>query len=169
MATPAHDRTWIASEFLKLVDSERSLATDAKVRAESPPMPSLAVLYHEIADQDARHVTVLETIATRYGHTPTHSAGGGVGGALGRLKDKVLAIGSHPTDLLRHDLSAKADVIHWQSAWVDALQSIGDAVSARDLAAVLTEDQAHHHALLDGFKGMLVQQATVATAAEVQK
>lgn len=168
MSTPAHDRIWIASEFLKLVELERSMASDAKVRAESPPMPSLAVLYHEIADQDERHVTVLETIATRYGHTPRHSAGG-VGEALGRLKDKVLAIGSHPTDFLRHDLSVKADAIHWHTAWVDALQAIGDAVSARDLAAVLTEDQAHHHALLDGFKGMLVEQAGVAAAANVKK
>ncbi len=169
MATPTHDRTWIASEFLKLVELERSMASDAKMRAESPPMPSLAVLYHEIAGQDERHVAVLETIATRYGHTPTHTTGGGVGEVLGRLKDKVLAIGSLPTDLVRHDLTAKADVIHWQSAWVDALGSIGDSASSRDLAAVLIEDQAHHHALLDGLKGALVEQVVAASAAKVEK
>ena len=101
MATTAIDRAWIASEFLKIVDSERSLATDAKARAESPPMPALAVLYHEIADQDERHVAVLKTIATRYGHTPTRSTGGGVGEALTRLKDKVVTLGVGPTDLVR--------------------------------------------------------------------
>jgi hypothetical protein len=140
MTTTAIDRTWIASEFLKIVDSERSLATDAKARAELPAMSAFAVLYHEIANQDERHVAVLETIATRYGHTPTPSTGGGVGETLGRLKDKVVALGAGPTDLLRQDLTAKTDAIHWQSAWAHALESIGDAESARDLAAALTEE-----------------------------
>ncbi len=160
MATTAIDRAWIASEFLKIVDSERSLATDAKTRAESPPTPALAVLYHEIADQDERHVAVLKTIATRYGHTPTRSTGGGVGETLGRLKDKVAALGTGPTDLLRQDLTAKADAIDYQSAWAHAFESIGDSQSARDLAAVLTEDQAHHDALLKGLKRMLEQRTT---------
>jgi len=160
MATTAIDRAWIASEFLKIVDSERSLATDAKTRAESPPTPALAVLYHEIADQDERHVAVLKTIATRYGHTPTRSTGGGVGETLGRLKDKVVALGAGPTDLLRQDLTAKADAIDYQSAWAHAFESIGDSQSARDLAAVLTEDQAHHDALLEGLKRMLEQRTT---------
>ncbi len=159
MATTANDRAWIASEFLRIVDSERSLATGAKARAESPPMPALAVLYHEIAEQDERHVAVLETIATRYGHTPTRSTGGGVGvgETIGRLKDKVAALGSSPTDILRQDLTAKADAIDYLSAWVHALDSIGDTQSARDLAAVLTEDQAHHDAVLEGLKRMLEQ------------
>ncbi len=160
MVTTAIDRAWIASEFLRIVDSERSLATGAKARAESPPLPALAVLYHEIAGQDERHVAVLETIATRYGHTPTRSTGGGVGETLGRLKDKVAALGTGPTDLLRQDLTAKADAIDYQSAWAHAFESIGDSQSARDLAAVLTEDQAHHDALLEGLKRMVEQRTT---------
>jgi len=160
MATTTIDRAWIASEFLKIVTSERSLVADAKDRAKSPPIPVLAVLYHEIAEQDERHIAVLETIATRYGHTPTRSTGGGVGETLGRLKDKVVALGTGPTDLLRHDLTAKADAIDYQSAWAHAFESIGDSQSARDLAAVLTEDQAHHDALLEGLKRMLEQRTT---------
>ena len=157
MATTVIDRAWIASEFLKIADSERSLVTDARARGESPPMPALAVLYHEIAGQDERHVAVLETIATRYGHTPTRTPEGGVGVTLGRLRDKVVSIGSEPTDLLRQDLTAKAEAIGWQSAWAHALESIGDAESARDLAASLAEDKVHHDALLEGLKRMLEQ------------
>ncbi len=160
MATTAIDRSWIASEILKIIESERSLATDAEARSQSPPMPALAVLYHEIAEQDQRHVAVLEMIATRYGHTPTRSTGEGVGATLGRLKDKVVALGADPTDLLRQDLMAKADAIDFQSAWVHAFESIGDTQSARDLAAVLTEDQAHHDALLEGLKHTLEQRTT---------
>jgi hypothetical protein len=160
MAATEIDRDWIASELLRIVASERSLATDAKARAESPPMPALAVLYHEIAEQDERHVAVLETIAARYGHTPTRSTGGGVGETLGRLKDKVVALGAAPTDLLRQDLMAKADAIDHQSAWAHALESISDTQSARALAAVVTEDQAHHDALLEGLKAMLDQRTT---------
>ncbi len=160
MVTAAIDRAWIASEFLKLIDSERSLTTVARARAQSPPMPALAVLYNEIAEQDGRHVTVLETIATRYGYTPTRSPGGGVGETLGRLKDKVVALGAAPTDLLRQDLMAKAEATDCQSAWVHAFNTIGDSQSARDLAAVLTEDQAHHDALLEGLKRMLEQRTT---------
>ena len=152
MASTAIDRAWIASELLKIVGSERSLAADARVRAESPPLPELTVLYHEIADQDERHVAILETIATRYGHTPTRFTGGGIGETLGLLKDKVVAIGASPTDLLRQDLTAKAEAIDWQSAWAHALESIGDAESARDLATVMAEDKAHHDALLEGLK-----------------
>ncbi len=160
MVTTAIDRAWIASEFLRLVESERSLAIGAKARAESPPLPALAVLYHEIAGQDERHVAVLETIATRYGHTPTRTTGGGVGETFGRIKDKVVALGADPTGLLRQDLTAKADAIDYQSAWAHVLESIGDSQSARDLAAVLTEDQAHHDALLEGLKRMLEQRTT---------
>ena len=87
-------RAWMASEFLKIIEAEHFLATEEKGRAESPPIPALAVLYHEIADQDGRHAVVLETIATRYGHTPTRSKEGGVGEALSRLKDKVVMLGT---------------------------------------------------------------------------
>jgi hypothetical protein len=159
MATTTIPRAWIAAEFLKILDAERSLATDAKARAAAPPMPTLAVLYHEIADQDERHAGVLETIATRYGHTPTRAPeSGGVGEALARLKDKVVALGAEPTALLRQDLTAKADAIHWQTAWAHNLEALGDVESARDLAVLLNEDQAHHDALLEGLKRLLEQE-----------
>ncbi len=137
MDTTAIDRTWIALEFLKSVQSERSLATAARSRAESPPVPNLGVLYREIADQDERHVVVLETIATRYGHTPSRSSAGGVGETLGRLKDQVVALGADPIDRLRQDLNAKSDALQWLSAWSHALQTIEDVASARDLDAVV--------------------------------
>ena len=53
------------SEFVKGIHAERSLAADAKATADSPPDPSLGVLYHEIAVADERHVGILETIARR--------------------------------------------------------------------------------------------------------
>ena len=149
------DRAWIASEFVKLVDAERSLANDAKVRADSPPMPDLAVLYHEIADQDERHVAVLETIATRFGHTPTRTSGSHVGETLGRFKDSVVALGSTAMDLIRQDLLAKSDAISWQTAWLSVLESAEDSESVRDLTAVLAEDRVHQDALIEGLKRAL--------------
>jgi hypothetical protein len=157
MISTAIDRVWIASELEKVISSERSMAIEAKLRAETPPDPSLAVLYHEIAAQDERHVATLETIAIRYGHTPSRSKGGGVAETLGRLKDKVTQMGSSPFDLLRQDLLNKSDAIHWHSAWVQAFQSIGDTDSLGELTTVLTEDQAHHCALLEGLKRILEQ------------
>ena len=160
MSTTTIDRAWIASEFLKMVESERSLLTDAKARAESPPLPGLAVLYHQIAEQDETHVAVLETIATRYGHTPTRSAGSGMGETLGRLKDRIISAGTSPVDLVRQDLASKDQAIDWQSAWADTFEAIEDNESARDLKVLVTADQAHREALLQGLKRLLEQRAT---------
>ena len=91
---PAVDRSWIAAEFVKGIAAERSLAADAKARATSPPDPSLGVLYHEIAAADERHATILETIATRFGHTPSASGGGGVGLVWDQLKNKLGNLGT---------------------------------------------------------------------------
>src|SRR5262249_29288817 len=102
------DRAWIASELVKQIDSERLLASDARSRADSPPSPPLSVLYHEIASADGRHAAALEKIATRYGHTPSRSEGGGVVETLGRLKDRVTGIASTNMDILIQDLGAKA-------------------------------------------------------------
>jgi hypothetical protein len=154
---PAINSGWIASEFAKGIAAERLLAEAARARAESPPDPTLAVLYHEIAAADERHVTTVETIATRYGHTPSRSVGGGVGETLGRLKDKVAGMGASPLDRLSDDLEAKANVIHWYTGWVHVLEAIGDAESARELAVVLTEEQAHREALQQGFNRMVEQ------------
>jgi hypothetical protein len=77
--TPSMDRAWISSELVKGIEAERSLAADARSRADSPPDPALSVLYHEIAEADDRHAAIVEAIAVRYGHTPSKSAGGGIG------------------------------------------------------------------------------------------
>ena len=163
-ATIAIDRAWIVFEFLKVIAAERDSVVEAKARAEAPPDPALAVLYHEIAAGDERHVTVLETIATRYGHTPSRSEGGGVSAALGRFKDKVSRLGSSPSDLLIHDLLAKTEAIYWRIAWTHAFEAIGDTASTRELGIVLTEDEAHRDALLESLKRMVEQGARAKTA-----
>jgi hypothetical protein len=152
------DRAWIASEFAKDVDAERSLAADALVRADSPPEPSMSVIYHEIAADVERHAAVVETIAVRYGHTPPRGVGAGIGAILGRIKDRVGELGSIALSRLSGDLAAKADAIHRHTAWVHTLTALGDAESARELAAVVAEEQTHRDALLESF-GRLVEQA----------
>ncbi|MGE3820541.1 MAG: hypothetical protein AB7I30_14100 [Isosphaeraceae bacterium] len=155
MTTATIDRDWVVSEMLKIIEEERALALDAKARAEAPPLPEMAVFYHEVAEQDERHIEVLETIATRYGHTPSRSLGGGVGETLGRLKDKVATLGSGACDLIRQDLSARSEAIDWRSVWIATFESMNDAESARDLTAVLAEDKAHHEALLERLKRLI--------------
>jgi len=157
--TPGPDREWIGVEFAKGVDAERSLAANARARAESPPDPTLGVLYHEIAAADERHVAIIETISTRYGHTPSRSVSGGVGETLGRLRDKVVGMGSSPLDCLSHDLMAKADAIHRYTAWGRAFEAVGEFDSARELASVLTEEQTHREALQQGLNRMVEQHA----------
>lgn len=149
------DRNWIASEFVKGIDAERSLAADAKTRAASPPDPSLGLIYHEIAAADERHVGVLETIATRFGHTPSPAAGGGLGGVWDRVKGAVGNIGSDDLDHLVWDLTAKAHSVYWHAAWVHAFEAIGESESARDLTAVLAEEETHLDALRQGFNRMV--------------
>ena len=153
------DSTSISSEMVKQIDSERTLAADAKARAESPPSPSLSVLYHEIAAADERHVSALEKIATRYGHTPTRSEAGGVVETLGRIRDRVTGLGSSYMDLLIQDLAAKANAINLRTAWIHGFESLGDAESARELSTIVSEDQAHRDALLEGLKRMVEQAA----------
>lgn len=148
---------WIAAEFSKGIAAEQQLATEARARAESPPDPTLGVLYHEIAAADDRHGTTVETIATRYGHTPSRGVASGLGGTISRLKDKVSAIGATPHALVAGDLAAKADAIHWTTAWVHCFETIGDDQSARELAAVLTEDVAHRDALQEALNRLIVR------------
>jgi len=153
------NRAWIAAEFSKGIDAEQALMEEARARAESPPDPALGVLYHEIATADERHRLIIETIATRYGHTPSRSVAGGIGETLGRLKDKVGELGSSPMQRLGHDLMDKANAIHWCTAWVNAFQALGDAESARELSAVLTEEKAHRDALQEGLNRLVAQGA----------
>jgi hypothetical protein len=160
------NRAWIAAEFSKGIEAVQGLIDEAKSRADAPPDPSLAVLYHEIAAADERHRTIVETIATRYGHTPSRSVAGGIGETLGRLKEKVSEIGTTPLQRVGHDLAAKANAIHWGTAWVQAFQAIGDAESARELAAVLIEEKAHRDALQEGLNRMILQGASSEGSAE---
>jgi hypothetical protein len=157
------NRDWIAAEFSKGIDAEQSLMDEARARAESLPDPGLGVLYHEIATADERHRAIVETIATRYGHTPSRTMAGGIGETLGRLKDKVGEMGSSPLQRLGHDLMDKANAIHWYTAWVQAFQALGDAESARELAAVLTEEKAHRDALQEGLNRLVTLGATSET------
>ena len=152
-------RDWIATEFSKGIDAEQAIIDEAKGRAASPPDPTLQVLYNEIATADARHRVIIETIATRYGHTPTRTVAGGIGETLSRLKDKVGEMGSSPMQLVSHDLIAKANVIHWCQAWVRAFEAIGDAESARELSAVVVEETSHRDALLEGLSRLVIQGA----------
>ena len=99
-------RDWIATEFSKGIDAEHAMISECKARAESPPDPSLQVLYHEIATADERHLEIVETVATRYGHTPSHGMSGGIGETIGRLKGKVGELGASPQLLISHDLAA---------------------------------------------------------------
>src|SRR5687767_12194087 len=107
------NRDWIAAEFSKGIAAEEELAAEAKSRAGSPPDPALAVLYHEIAEADERHRGVIEAIAVRYGHAPSKAGGGGLGGVIGRIKDRVGEIGASPLQRIGHDLNAKANSVHW--------------------------------------------------------
>jgi hypothetical protein len=157
---PTSNRDWIAAQFSKGIEAEQALADDAKATAESPPDPDLGVLYHEIAAADARHRMIVETIATRYGHTPSRSAAGGIGETLGRLKGKVSELGTSPLQRLGRDLKAKANAIHWYTAWVQAFLTIGDAESARELTAVLAEEKAHRDALQESLNRMVTRGAT---------
>ena len=159
------NRTWIATEFSKGIDAEQALLAEAKARSQSPPDPSLGVLYHEIATADERHLVIVETIATRYGYTPSRSVTGGIGDSLGRLKEKVSEMGSSALQRVAHDLVAKANAIHWCTAWVQTFQSLGDTESARELAVVLTEDNAHRDALQEGLNRLVLQGAAAEDAA----
>jgi len=161
MATaPSINREWIATEFSKGIEAEHALQVDAQATSASPPDPSLGVLYHEIAVADERHRLIVETIATRYGYNPGRGMTTGIGGTLERLKEKVSELGSSPQQRLEHDLSAKASVIHWCTAWIQTFQTLGDAESARELAAVLTEEKAHHDALQEGLNRLILRGAT---------
>jgi hypothetical protein len=166
MISAAINRAWIASELLEMVEAEQALFTGAKSRAEAPPSPALAVLYTEIAKQDKQHATVLQTIAVRYGETPSRSAAGGVVQTLGRLRERVANIGADAIDVLRQDLSAKADALYVHAAWAHTLKAIGDEESARDLSAVVAEDQAHLDALLEGLKRLIEERAVASHAGE---
>jgi hypothetical protein len=78
------DRVWITSELIKGLVAGRILAVEAKSRASSPPDPSLAVMiYSELGKAEDRFHSILEIIATRYGHTPTPSVAAAANPSVG--------------------------------------------------------------------------------------
>lgn len=160
MSTATIDRDWIAQEFSKGIDAEGHQAHDLGDRAGTPPDESLSVLYHEIAEADARHVKVIEAVAIRYGHTPK-GTGGTVGKALGSIKDTVqnLVHSSSVLERVSHDLAVKANAIHWYTAWIQAFEAIGDADSVRELSAVLAEETSHRDALQQGLNQLVAKGA----------
>ncbi len=151
------NKAWIVAQFPKGIEAELELAAKARERAEAPPDPSLAVLYHEIASADERHAKLVETVAIRYGHTPSRENSGGIGQALGRFSEKVASsvAPSNPLEKLSHDLAAKANSIHWYHAWIHTFQSLGDVESARELSGILTEENNHRDALQEGLNRMV--------------
>jgi hypothetical protein len=153
------NREWISNQFSRGIEAESRMEADAKATSASPPDPSLGVLYHEIAEADGRHRRIVETIATRYGYNPSRGLTGGIGGSIKHLREKVGELGSSPQQRIEHDLSAKASAIHWCTAWVHAFQTIGDAESARELTAVMTEEKAHHDALQEGLNRFVARAA----------
>jgi hypothetical protein len=156
MAIATIDRSWIDSEFSKGIAAEHAMATEARARAENPPDPSMSVLYSQIAADDERHGDIVETIATRYGHTPNRGRPGGFGETLSRIKEKVAEIGTDSLHRVAEDLNSKANTLHWSAAWVHVFEEIGDTESARELASMLAEDRAHLDALQKSFNRMLV-------------
>jgi hypothetical protein len=62
---PTIDREWITSELVKGLAAERTLAAEARARAESPPDPTLSLIYHELAAAEDRPRLMLETVATQ--------------------------------------------------------------------------------------------------------
>jgi hypothetical protein len=161
--TAPFDRDWITSELAKGVAADRALADEAKARASSPPDPSLSLVYNELATAEDRIHSVLETIATRYGFTPTHRLEGGIGEAFGWLKGKVSEMGSSPSDRLTYDLLARAASVFWCTAWVHTFEAIGDAPSAQELVAVLTEKKAHCAALQECLNRLVAERVKAVT------
>jgi hypothetical protein len=162
MPTPI-DRKWITTELVKGLAAGRTLAAEAKDRAQAPPHPSLSVIYNELTAAEDRHWTVLEIIATRYGHTPTAN-GGGVGETFGWLRDKVAELGSSPLERLTYDLQARTASVLWYTAWVHTFEEIGDIASASDLGPVLAEKQTHCDALQGVLNRLVSERAMLADA-----
>jgi hypothetical protein len=145
MSTPI-DRKWITTELVKGLAAERTLSAEAKGRALAPPHPSLSVIYNELTAAEDRHCTILEIIATRYGHIPT-SNGGGLSDTFGWLKDKVSYLGSSPLERLAYDLEARTASLLWCTGWVHTFEELGDTASAEDLVPVLAGKKTHCDAL----------------------
>jgi hypothetical protein len=160
VTTTTIDRDWLLAELKTLIGDERKLATDVKQRVAAPPVPELEVLYNEMAADDDRHIMALETIATRYGHTPTRSQVAGVGETLGRLTGQVAEIGSNSWDLVARDLAAKTSSMARRAAWVSVFETIGDDQSAGELGRIVADDRAHQDALQNALTRLLSSRVT---------
>ncbi len=149
------DRSWIVTELVKEIAVERTLASDAKSRAEAPPDPAIGVLLHEISADDERHACAIERIATRFGHVPTQCQGNQISQALGHLKEKIVELSRSPMDQLTGDLAAKARSVQWLTAWFHTFEEIGESESAREISVVLIEERAHLDALQQSFNHLV--------------
>jgi len=67
----------------------------------------------------------------------------------------VTDLGSSPFDRLTYDLVARASSVLWYTAWSHTFEAIGDAESARELTAVLTEKRSHCESLQGGLNRLL--------------
>jgi hypothetical protein len=137
------NKDWIVAEFIKLADAERWMAGGTGPNPKTPPDETLSCVYHEMSAADERHCQALKTIAARYGYVPVRTEGGGIGEALGRLKDKFSSLGSDSIERLVADISAKAEAIHRYTAWVNVFESMGDSVSGEELTAIVADEQLH--------------------------
>ncbi len=143
VASPVVNKDWVVAELVKLIDAEYWIAGGAGPTSKTPPHESLSCVYHEMAAADERHAEAIKTIAARYGYVPVRGGGGGIGEAIGRLKDQFAAIGSDPIDRLMADLLAKAEAVHRYTAWAQVLETMGDVTSGEELAAIIAEEQVH--------------------------
>lgn len=154
------DEAWILAHLSKLIDAERAMAATERSRADSPPEPSMVSAYQEASRDDERHAGVLETIAVRYGHTPSRASGGGVGETITRLKDQVSHLTAKSWDVVEADLAAKSAVIGRETVWAGVFEAIGDTESAAELREILDQDRAHADALTDGLTRIAVMTAS---------
>lgn len=158
---PNCDREWIEREFSKGIEAEAQSVKRSQGLSESPPVPELASLYHEIAQADERHQHAVELVAIRYGRSPDKNGGGGLKGAIDKVK-ATFAFDAQATAChqVAEDLKEKANAIHWYKAWAHAFSALGDPQSAQELEAVLAEETGHRDRLQEALN-RLVHQATI--------
>ena len=158
-ASTGINKNWVVAEITKLVDAEQYMAGGTGPNPKTPPHEMLSCVYHEMSAADERHVQVLKTIATRYGYVPVRGEGGGIGEAIGRLRDRFTALGSDPIERLIGDLLLKAEAVHRYTAWIQVFETAGDSTSAQELAAILAEEHVHMDALQSGLNRLVEEAA----------
>jgi hypothetical protein len=77
----------------------------------------------------------------------------------------VSELGSSPFDRLTYDLVARATSVLWCTAWAHTFEAIGDAESARELVAVLTETRSHCESLQEVLNRLVAERVNGTDAA----